>query len=79
MNDVFHKYLDDFMVYYINDILIFSKSMEDHKRHIPLVLENIGKLKLTPNWKNVNFINLKWNFWVMSFSRNGIHMDPPKV
>jgi hypothetical protein len=31
MNDVFHEYLDDFMVYYINDIIIFSKNMEDYE------------------------------------------------
>lgn len=30
MNDVSHKYLDDFFVYYIDDILIFSKNMEEH-------------------------------------------------
>jgi hypothetical protein len=30
MNDIFHEYLDDFVVYYINGILIFSKNMEDH-------------------------------------------------
>jgi hypothetical protein len=30
MNDVFHEYLDDFMVCYINDILIFSKNMDDY-------------------------------------------------
>jgi protein gp37 len=30
MNDVFHEYLDDFMVYHIDDILIFSKNVEGH-------------------------------------------------
>jgi hypothetical protein len=30
MNDVSHKYLDDFFVCYIDDILIFSKNMEEH-------------------------------------------------
>jgi hypothetical protein len=41
MNDVFREYLDDFVVYYINDILIFSKNMEDHERHVHLVLEKL--------------------------------------
>jgi hypothetical protein len=39
MNDIFHEYLDDFMVCYIDDILILSKNMEDHERHVCLVLE----------------------------------------
>ncbi len=41
MNNVFHEYLDDFMVYYINDIFIFSKNMEDNECHVCLVLEKL--------------------------------------
>jgi hypothetical protein len=41
MNDVFHEYLEDFVVYYINDILIFSKNMADHEHHAHLVLEKL--------------------------------------
>jgi hypothetical protein len=41
MNDVFHKYLDDFIVCYINDIVIFSKNMEDHKHQVFIVLEKL--------------------------------------
>jgi hypothetical protein len=39
MNNVFHEYLDDFVVYSINNILIFSKNMEDHERRVCIVLE----------------------------------------
>jgi hypothetical protein len=39
--DVFHEYLNDFMVYYIDNILIFSKNMEDHEHHVHLVLEKL--------------------------------------
>jgi hypothetical protein len=39
MNDIFHEYLDDFMVCYINDILIFSKNIKDYEHHVLLVLE----------------------------------------
>jgi hypothetical protein len=38
MNNVFHEYFDDFMVSYINDMLIFLKNMEDHEHHVCLVL-----------------------------------------
>ncbi len=37
MNDVFHEYLDDFVVYYIDDIFIFSKNMTDYECHVRLV------------------------------------------
>jgi hypothetical protein len=44
MNNVFCEYLDAFMVYYINDILIFSKNMEDHERHVYQVLEKLQEI-----------------------------------
>jgi hypothetical protein len=41
MNDVFCEYLGDFVICYIDDIFIFSKNMEDHDRHVCLVLEKL--------------------------------------
>jgi hypothetical protein len=41
MNDVFCEYVNDFMVCYIDDIPIFSKNMEEHERHVRLVLEKL--------------------------------------
>jgi len=40
-NDVFYEYLDDFVVYYIEDILMFSKNMTDNECHVRLVLEKL--------------------------------------
>ena len=37
MNRVFHEYLDRFVVVFIDDILIFSKSMEEHEEHLRIV------------------------------------------
>jgi hypothetical protein len=41
MNDVFCEYLNDFVVYYIDDIFIFLKNMEDHECHVCFVLEKL--------------------------------------
>jgi len=46
MNDIFHEYLDDFVVCYIDDILIFLKNMEDHEKHACFVLEVLGNWTL---------------------------------
>jgi len=72
--NVFGEYLDNFVVCYINDILIFSKNMKEHELHFRLVLYSLK------SWKNVNSIKLKWNFldilylemactWILSRSK----------
>jgi hypothetical protein len=55
MNDAFCDYLDDFVVCYINDILIFSKNMQDHEHHLHLVLEKLWEVKLCAKLKKCEF------------------------
>ena len=38
MNKVFHEYLDHFFIVFIDDILIYSKSQEEHEEHLRIVL-----------------------------------------
>jgi hypothetical protein len=41
MNGMLHKYLDDFIVVFLDDILIYSKTEEEHERHLTLVLDSL--------------------------------------
>ena len=41
MNNVMHKYLDKFVVMFINDILIYSKTEEEHKEHLKIILQEL--------------------------------------
>ena len=45
MNRVFHEYLDHFVIVFIDDILIFSKSMEEHEEHLRIVFQILRKNK----------------------------------
>jgi hypothetical protein len=55
MNNIFHEYLDDFVVYYIDDILIFSKNMGDHECHVYLILEKLWEVKLYAKLEKCEF------------------------
>ena len=46
MNDVFHPYIDKFVIIYLDDFLIFSSSMEEHVRHVKQVFEVLHREKL---------------------------------
>ena len=46
MNRIFHPYLDKFVAVFIDDILIYSKSDEEHAEHLRVVLELLKEKKL---------------------------------
>jgi hypothetical protein len=79
MNNVFCKYLDDFMVCYIDDNLIFSKDMEDHERHVHLVLEKLWEVKFYTKFEKCEFHQSKVEFLGYVIFGNGIHINPRKV
>ena len=43
MNKVFHNYLDQFTIVFIDDILIYSKMLEEHKEHLQKALERLRR------------------------------------
>ena len=55
MNRMLHEYLDDFVVVFIDDILIYSKSEEEHERHLSLVLDALRKNKFYAKLKKCAF------------------------
>ncbi len=79
MNDVFHEYLDDFMVCYINKIIISSKNMEDHECHVCLVLEKLWEVGFYAKLEKCEFHQFEVEFLGYVISRDHICMDPCKV
>nr|GEU56040.1 putative reverse transcriptase domain-containing protein [Tanacetum cinerariifolium] len=55
MNRVCKPYLDKFVIIFIDDILIYSKSSEEHAEHLKLILELLKKENCTPSFQSVNF------------------------
>ena len=46
MNRVFKPYLDEFVVAFIDDILVYSRSGEEHERHLSIVLQTLRDKQL---------------------------------
>ena len=46
MNNIFSKYLDKFVLVFIDDILVYSKNKEEHEEHLRIVLWVLGEHKL---------------------------------
>jgi hypothetical protein len=46
MNKVFMEYLDKFVVVFIDDILVYSRSEEEHEEHLCLALQNLRENRL---------------------------------
>jgi hypothetical protein len=79
MNRVFHDYLDQFTVVFIDDILVYSKTLKEHEEHLRKILERLRSEKLYAKLE-------KYKFWLDSvsflghvISGKGVAIDPEKV
>lgn len=79
MQDIFREELDIFMVIYIDDILIFSKSEEEHKGHVQHVLDKLRQNQLFAKLSKCDFAKDKVEYLGHIVSAQGIHPDPKKV
>ncbi|GJR42430.1 putative reverse transcriptase domain-containing protein, partial [Tanacetum coccineum] len=79
MNRVCRSYLDKFVIVFINDILIYSKTQEEHVEHLRLVLELLKKEKLYAKFSKCEFWLREVQFLRHVINSNGIHVDPSKI
>jgi hypothetical protein len=79
MNKVFIEYLDKFIVVFIDDILVYSRSEEEHEWHLHLVLQKLQDHKLHTKLSKCEFWLKQVAFLGHVISKGGISMDPSKV
>ncbi|GJW72873.1 putative reverse transcriptase domain-containing protein [Tanacetum coccineum] len=79
MNRIFHEYLDKFVIVFIDDILVYSKSEDEHKQHLRIVLEILRQKKLYANFEVASSGYSKSLPMVPYCICNGIIMDPQRV
>ena len=79
MNELLKEYLDDFVIVYLDDILIFSPNKELHYRHLRKVLDILHANQLYCARKKCTFVQTRVEFLGYVVSANGICTDPKKT
>ena len=79
MNSVFMPELDKFVVVFIDDILIYSETTEEHEEHLRVVLSRLREHKLYAKFSKCEFWLKKVPFLGHVLSEDGISVDPSKV
>ncbi|GKD11638.1 retrotransposon protein, putative, ty3-gypsy subclass [Tanacetum coccineum] len=79
MNRVCKHYLDKFVIVFIDDILIYSKTQEEHIEHLRLVLELLKKEKLYAKFSKCEFWLREVQFIGHVINGNGIRLKPLRI
>ena len=79
MNEVLKEFLGKFVIVYLDDILIFSKTLENHMMHIRKVFEKLREEKLLINLKKCSFVKKELVYLGFVISVEGLKMDIEKV
>ncbi|XP_059663998.1 uncharacterized protein LOC132309731 [Cornus florida] len=79
MNRVFHDYLDQFVVVFVDDILVYSRTREDHEVHLSIVLQILREHRLYAKYEKCEFWLQEVKFLGYAVSEGGVSVDPSKV
>ena len=79
MNRVFRPFLDHFVVVFIDDILVYSRSESEHAEHLRMVLQTLRDQRLYAKFSKCQFWLREVTFLGHVISAEGVYVDPQKV
>ena len=71
MNNIFHEYLDDFVIIYIDDILVYSKTAEEYTEHLEKVFQKLRSNKLYAKGDKCDWGKLRIKFLGHELTQGG--------
>jgi hypothetical protein len=79
MNEVLREFIEKFVVIYLDDILIFSKTKAEHLKYLAIVMRKLQQENLLINMKKSSFMKTELIYLGFVISANELKMDPSKV
>jgi hypothetical protein len=78
-NDVFRPFLDDFLILYLDDVLIFSGTWDEHVRHVKKVLDTLQREKLYVKFSKCEFGKTTLVYLGHIVGRGQLKIDPSNI
>src|SRR5437762_13249976 len=79
INDVLRPYLDIFCSAYLDDVIVYSNSLKEHRKHVRAVLSSLKEAGLYLDVTKCEFHVTEVKFLGLIISTDGIRMDPAKT
>ena len=78
-NRISSNYVDNFLVVFIDDILIYSKKEHKHKEHLNIILQVLREQQLYANFSKCDFFKDRIQYLGHVVSKDGLYVDPEKI
>ena len=79
MNDVFRTFIDDFVIVYLDDILVFSRTWDEHVKHVKQILDVLKRENLYVKLSKCEFGRTSLNYLGYIVGGGELKIDPSKV
>jgi hypothetical protein len=79
MNDIFRDQLGDFVVVFLDDIMVYSNTFDDHVRHVRIVLDKLREYRLFAKLSKCDFFQKEITYLGHHISRSGVSIDKSKI
>ena len=79
MDEVFHDYLDKFLIVYLDDIVVYRRNLQEHLHHLEIIFQRLRQHKLYAKLEKCQFMQKQIKFLGHLVSAEGVKVNPKKV